>query len=531
MRLFLLSCALVLHVSLGQLILTSPAFEKFESIPKKYLCDEVLRDSYRPSLPLSWARPPSATRSFVLLVDDMTDDGKVQWLVKDIPASSSALVDEASEIAMPLGSKELTNSFGYDSYTGPCPPGEEHTYRIRLFAMPTAHTVIKLPPDDPTILRADNITSQIEEEALISAVLVGKAKVAVPQEGDKFELTGNIGVNEHRNNMVQAVAGQNTYTYSLQKLDKGMRTDFTQEVAKHRYLKPSEVYKPKKEIPDVEVVPANCEDVKPGGMSVAECLIKKAKASAVKNAQSMLVQTEMKATTKELVKERVDRFRHDIETWSCESEYRRRKGQRLVHGNRTECPLRVRVTDAQCSDKAMWPRQFVCGNGTGNATLSPSISWASAPQGTQSFVFMVEESSPPPFVTDYGRVFWIVSDVPPTVTSVDAGASGTVDMPPLAFELRNSFGATSYTAPCPGAHEVREYRVRVFAMPHQRTRIQYPQEMRAGAVTALLQKEALCMATTELPFSYKKAPITPARFERPVADMDTAGESVPMMQE
>merc|ERR1712146_731609 len=132
-----------------------------------------------------------------------------------------------------------------------------------------------------------------------------------------------------------------------------------------------------------------------------------------KNAQNILVQTEMKASTKELVKERVDRFRHDIETWSCESEYRRRKGHRLVHGNLTECPLRVRVTDAQCSDKAMWPRQFVCGNGTGNATLSPSISWASAPQGTQSFVFMVEESSPPPFVTDYGRVFWMVSDCRP----------------------------------------------------------------------------------------------------------------------
>ena len=315
-------------------------------------------------------------------------------------------------------------------------------------------------------------------------------------------------------NLITSESGRNI-TYSGKRLKKGgARTDYSNAVAKHRYIKPSEVLRTAKaKAEGVAALPADCEDVKPGEMTIAECVIEKAKVEAEKRAQNVLIQAKAKVSTARMVEKRVERFRKDIDTWSCESEYKRREGVRVVHGNSTRCPLRVRVTDADCTDDAMWPRQFVCpsagaGGGANNASMSPSVQWTGMPEGTQSFVVIVEESSPPPFVDDYGKVYWLVSDIPASTTSIVAGASGSIDMPPLAFELRNSFGKSSYSPPCPGPHEVREYRVRIFSMPHQRTLIKLPRDLRVGTLVGQLQKEALCMATSEMRFSYKKAPVT-----------------------
>lgn len=52
----------------------------------------------------------------------------------------------------------------------------------------------------------------------------------------------------------------------------------------------------------------------------------------------------------------------------------------------------------------------------------------------------------------------------------------------------------------------------------------FPHDARAGAITSLLQKEALCMATSELSFSYKKSPTTEPRYVAGEVAADTAGE-------
>ena len=76
----------------GQMLLSSPEFQAFGSIPGKYGCDVVYRNNYEsPSFPLEWRRVPAKTQSFVLLVDDMSDNGKVHWFVKDIPRDVSSL--------------------------------------------------------------------------------------------------------------------------------------------------------------------------------------------------------------------------------------------------------------------------------------------------------------------------------------------------------------------------------------------------------------------------------------------------------
>jgi phosphatidylethanolamine-binding protein (PEBP) family uncharacterized protein len=78
----------------AQMLLTSPEFKENELIPGDFGCDIVTgedRDPFRPSPPLRWFRPPVQTQSFVLLVDDMDNEGFVHWIVGNIPKETRKL--------------------------------------------------------------------------------------------------------------------------------------------------------------------------------------------------------------------------------------------------------------------------------------------------------------------------------------------------------------------------------------------------------------------------------------------------------
>ena len=75
----------------AQMLLSSPAFSNLKEIPAKFGCDRDERDMFRPSPPLTWVRPPAKARSFVLVMDNMSKDNAVHWLVKDIPGDVTSL--------------------------------------------------------------------------------------------------------------------------------------------------------------------------------------------------------------------------------------------------------------------------------------------------------------------------------------------------------------------------------------------------------------------------------------------------------
>jgi Raf kinase inhibitor-like YbhB/YbcL family protein len=228
----------------------------------------------------------------------------------------------------------------------------------------------------------------------------------------------------------------------------------------------------------------------------------------------------LRRMTQSLVSQKMQLFKKSVDAWSCEEEYKRHVGVRVVNGETDQCAMRVRVTDSLC-ETPFFPQQFVCQQNftgpravanqiiNGPHSMSPSLIWKDFENETQSFVVLVEDSSPPPFISDYEKVYWLVTDIPASVTSIDGGASGHDGvMPPLSVEQKNSFGFAGYTAPCPGPHEVREYRMRVFAMPHTNTKLFLSPSYRSTSVIQQLQKQALCMSTIELPFTYKIASFT-----------------------
>lgn len=142
--------------------LTSPDFENNQMIPAKFTCDGL---DINPSLEISDA--PSNTQSLVLIIDD--SDAPMgtwdHWLVWNIDPSA-VLIKENNA---PENSVQGKNSFGKNSYGGPCPPSGTHRYFFKLYALDTKLTL------DPSSGKS-GLTSAMSGHVLGQAELVGLYK-------------------------------------------------------------------------------------------------------------------------------------------------------------------------------------------------------------------------------------------------------------------------------------------------------------------------------------------------------------------
>ena len=127
--------------------LSSSAFAPNGSIPAKYTCEGA-----GISPPLGWSGAPPSTKSFALIVEDpdAPDPAKptrvvAHWVAYNIPASTTALAENASKSGMPPGSAQGSNERGTQAYMGPCPPIGRHRYFFKLFALDTELTGLNNP--------------------------------------------------------------------------------------------------------------------------------------------------------------------------------------------------------------------------------------------------------------------------------------------------------------------------------------------------------------------------------------------------
>ena len=121
------------------LTLSSSAFAPNGSIPAKYTCEGA-----GISPPVAWSGTPANTKSFALIVEDpdAPDPAKPtrvvsHWVAYNIPATTTALAENASKTGMPVGSAQGSNERGTQAYMGPCPPIGRHRYFFKLFALDT----------------------------------------------------------------------------------------------------------------------------------------------------------------------------------------------------------------------------------------------------------------------------------------------------------------------------------------------------------------------------------------------------------
>ena len=120
------------------------------------------------------------------------------------------------------------------------------------------------------------------------------------------------------------------------------------------------------------------------------------------------------------------------------------------------------LTSPDVSDGATMPQaQLYSGMGLGGGNLSPSLNWSSAPAGTKSLAVAMYDPDAP---TTVGFTHWILFNLDPDLTMLEAGA-GTPGHEPHGSTLGlNDFADAAYMGPCPPPGPAHRYEITVYAL-------------------------------------------------------------------
>lgn len=116
-----------LTISATLLVIKSSAFKNNEFIPSKYTCDGL---NINPEISID--EIPENTKSLAIIVDDPDSPNGTfcHWLIWDVSPKSSIKEDSTPGI-------QGRNSMGENKYSGPCPPGGNHHYHFKVYALDT----------------------------------------------------------------------------------------------------------------------------------------------------------------------------------------------------------------------------------------------------------------------------------------------------------------------------------------------------------------------------------------------------------
>ncbi len=95
--------------------------------------------------------------------------------------------------------------------------------------------------------------------------------------------------------------------------------------------------------------------------------------------------------------------------------------------------------------------------------VSPPLQWAGIPEGTQSLsLIVIDPDAPHPLFPIMTWTHWVLYNIPPSATNLDAGVR-TAELPPGTLEGLNDWKRTGYGGPCPplGRHR---YFFKLFAL-------------------------------------------------------------------
>ena len=102
------------------------------------------------------------------------------------------------------------------------------------------------------------------------------------------------------------------------------------------------------------------------------------------------------------------------------------------------------------------PNQYSCYG----IDYSPELNWSKGPEGTKTFVLIVDD----PIDPDTIFAHWVLYDIPPDVTSLPEGITTNGQLENMAVQGRNSYGRLGWKGPCPQTNEAREYRFTIYAL-------------------------------------------------------------------
>jgi Raf kinase inhibitor-like YbhB/YbcL family protein len=134
------------------------------------------------------------------------------------------------------------------------------------------------------------------------------------------------------------------------------------------------------------------------------------------------------------------------------------------------------VRSSAFEDGAEIPRRYTCDD----ANASPPLAWRAAPDGTRSFVVIVDDpDAPDPAAPKRVWVHWLVWNLPASAASIDEGAT-RAKLPAGAREGMNDGGSAGWTGPCPPIGRHRYF--------HRLYALDATIELAAGAKRAELER-------------------------------------------
>ena len=105
----------------------------------------------------------------------------------------------------------------------------------------------------------------------------------------------------------------------------------------------------------------------------------------------------------------------------------------------------MKLTSPNFKNQGEIPRVYTCEG----KDISPALSWSEVPEGTKSFVLIVDDpDAPDPANPKMTWVHWVLYNIPENSNSLPEGVK-TGDIPKGTREGLNDWKRTGYCGPCP----------------------------------------------------------------------------------
>ena len=101
----------------------------------------------------------------------------------------------------------------------------------------------------------------------------------------------------------------------------------------------------------------------------------------------------------------------------------------------------MEVSSSSITSRSLLPQEATCEG----EDMSPQLSWAGAPEGTQSFAIILNDSD----AKEGDFAHWVVYSIPATVTEIAQGAPAGETLPNGGKQGINDYEKVQYNGPCP----------------------------------------------------------------------------------
>lgn len=108
------------------------------------------------------------------------------------------------------------------------------------------------------------------------------------------------------------------------------------------------------------------------------------------------------------------------------------------------------------SDGGLIPAEYTYRGGN----VSPQLAWSDAPEGTRSFVLIMDDPDAP--IGEW--IHWVVYDIPPTATGLNAGVPQDPQLTDGTKQGINSFRMIGYGGPSPPPGPAHRYIFTLYAL-------------------------------------------------------------------